>query len=49
MFDEFRADMSVERGCVVWRGGLTGTLDGIVEDLGSLFNTFSSFEGDVKG
>jgi hypothetical protein len=46
MFDECRAVMSVERGCKVWRGGQTGSLDGIIEELDSLFNVFSSFEGD---
>jgi hypothetical protein len=49
MFDECRAVMSVERGCRIWRGGPTGPLDGIVEELDSFFNVFSSFEGDVKG
>jgi hypothetical protein len=48
MFDECRAVMSVERGCKVWRGGPTGPLDGIVEELDSLFNVVSSFEGDVE-
>jgi hypothetical protein len=49
MFDECRAVMGVGRGCRVRRGGPTGPLDGIVEELDSLFNVFSSFEGDVKG
>jgi hypothetical protein len=49
MFDEYRAVMSVGRGCRVWRGGPSGPLDGIVEELDSLFNVFSSFEGDVEG
>jgi hypothetical protein len=49
MFDERRAVMSVEPGCKVWRGGPTGPLDGIAEERDSLFNVFSSFEGDVKG
>jgi hypothetical protein len=49
MFDECRAVISVERDCSVWRGSPTGPLDGIVEELDSLFNVFSSFEGDVKG
>jgi hypothetical protein len=48
MFDECRAVMSVESGCRVWLGGPTGPLDGI-EVLDSLFNVFSSFEGDVEG
>jgi hypothetical protein len=49
MFDECRAVKSVERRCRVWRGGPTGSLDGIVEELDSLFSVFSSFEGDVEG
>jgi hypothetical protein len=49
MFDECRVGMSVERGCRVWRGGPTGPLDGIIEELDSLFNVFRSFEGDVNG
>jgi hypothetical protein len=49
MFDECRALMSVERGCIVWLGGPTSPLDGIVEELDRLFDVFSSFEGDVKG
>jgi hypothetical protein len=49
MFDECRAVMSVERGCIVWRGGPAGPLDGIVEELDRLFNVFSSFGGDVEG
>jgi hypothetical protein len=49
MFDECRAVMSVERGCRVRRGGPTGPLDGIGEELDRLFNVFSSFEGDVEG
>jgi hypothetical protein len=36
-------------GAVVWRGGPTSPLDGIVEELDSLFKVFSSFEGDVEG
>jgi hypothetical protein len=46
MFDECRAVMSMERDCRVWRGGPTGPLGGIVEDLDSLFNVCSNFEGD---
>jgi hypothetical protein len=49
MFDECRAVMIVERGCIVWHFGPTGPLDGIVEELDSLFDVFSSFEGDVEG
>jgi hypothetical protein len=49
MFDECRAVMSVERACRVWRGGATGPLEGIVEELDSLFNVFSSFKGDAEG
>jgi hypothetical protein len=49
MFDECRAAMSVERGCRVRRGGPTSPLDGIGEEQDSLFNVFSSFEGDVEG
>jgi hypothetical protein len=45
MFDECRAVMNVKRGCRVWRGGPTGTLDSIVEELDSLFNVFSSCGG----
>jgi hypothetical protein len=40
--------MRVERGCRVWRGGPTGPLDGIVEELDLLFSVFSTFEGDVE-
>jgi hypothetical protein len=47
MFDKCRVVMSVERGCKVWRGGPTGPLDGIIEELDSLFNVFSSFERNV--
>jgi hypothetical protein len=49
MFDECRAVMSVEGGCRVWRVGPTSPLDGIVEELDSLFSVFGSFEGGVKG
>jgi hypothetical protein len=49
MFDECTTVMSVERGCRVWRGGPTGPLDGIIEDVDRIFNIFSSFEGDIKG
>jgi hypothetical protein len=49
MFDECRAVMNVEQGCRVWRGGPTGPLDGIVEELDSLFSVVCSFEGNVKG
>jgi hypothetical protein len=49
MFDECRAVRSVEWGCRVWRGGPTGPLDGIIEELESLFSVFNSFEGDVEG
>jgi hypothetical protein len=49
MFDECRTVMSVEMGCRVWRGFPTSPLDGIVEELDSLFNAFSSFEGNVEG
>jgi hypothetical protein len=48
VFDECRA-VSVEWGCRVWRGGPTCALDSIVEELDSLFNVFSSFEGDIEG
>jgi hypothetical protein len=49
MFDECRTVMSVKRGCRVWRGGPTGPLNGIGEELDSLFNVLSSSEGDIKG
>jgi hypothetical protein len=49
MFYECRAVMGVERGCRVWRGGPTGPFDGISEEHDSIFNVFSSFEGDVEG
>jgi hypothetical protein len=39
--------MSVEQGCIVWRGGPTGPLDGIVEELDRLFYVFSILEEDV--
>jgi hypothetical protein len=48
MFDECRAVMSVEWGCRVWRGSPTGPLHGLVEELDSLFNVFSSFERDAE-
>jgi hypothetical protein len=48
MFDECNAVMSVERGCRVWRGRPTGPLDGIVEELNSLFNVFRSFRGMLR-
>jgi hypothetical protein len=40
MFDVCRAVMTVELGCRVWRGGPTGPLDCIIEELDSLFKSY---------
>jgi hypothetical protein len=47
--DEGRAVMGVEWGFRVGCGGPTCPLDGITEQLDSLFNVFRSFKWDFKG